>query len=137
MVPAHRENNVFTWKSRDLLRRIGMVFQEPEHQFVTSSVSDEVAVGPKSMGKTDDEAYAIADMMLTTAEPQTVRPSQSIHVIRRREASPFRGVHACRGAEGVGDRRADIRSGFHHMDGNGQADSGRARRGLFRHHGHS
>lgn len=64
MVPAHRENNVFTWKSRDLLGRIGMVFQEPEHQFVTSSVRDEVAVGPKSMGKTDDEAYAIADMML-------------------------------------------------------------------------
>lgn len=64
MVPAHRENNVFTWKSRDLLGRIGMVFQEPEHQFVASSVRDEVAVGPKSMGKTDDEAYAIADMML-------------------------------------------------------------------------
>ena len=41
-----------------------MVFQEPEHQFVTSSVRDEVAVGPKSMGKTDDEAYDIADMML-------------------------------------------------------------------------
>ena len=47
-----------------LRKRIGMVFQEPEHQFVTSSVRDEVAVGPKSMGKTDDEAYAIADMML-------------------------------------------------------------------------
>jgi len=64
MVPAHRENNVFTWKSKDLLGRIGMGFQEPEPQFVTSSVRDEVAVGPKSMGKTDDEAYAIADMML-------------------------------------------------------------------------
>ena len=64
MVPARRENDVFTWKSRDLLGRIGMVFQEPEHQFVASSVRDEVAVGPKSMGKTDDEAYAIADMML-------------------------------------------------------------------------
>ncbi len=64
MVPAHRDNDVFTWKSRDLLGRIGMVFQEPEHQFVTASVRDEVAVGPKSMGKSDDEAYAIADEML-------------------------------------------------------------------------
>ena len=40
MVPARRENDVFTWKSRDLLGRIGMVFQEPEHQFVASSVRD-------------------------------------------------------------------------------------------------
>ena len=64
MMPAHRENDPFTWKSRDLLGRIGMVFQEPEHQFVASSVRDEVAIGPKSMGKSDEEAYAIADEML-------------------------------------------------------------------------
>ena len=64
MVPARRENDVFTWKSRDLLGRIGMVFQEPEHQFVASSVRDEAAVGPKSMGKSEEESYAIADNML-------------------------------------------------------------------------
>lgn len=64
MVPERRENNVSAWKSRDLLGRIGMVFQEPEHQFVTSSVLDEVAVGPKSMGVTQEEAYATADDML-------------------------------------------------------------------------
>ena len=56
--------DVSTWKSRDLLGRVGMVFQEPEHQFVTASVRDEVAVGPKSMGKTDEEAYRIADEIL-------------------------------------------------------------------------
>lgn len=28
-----------------------MVFQEPEHQFVASSVRDEAAVGPKSMAR--------------------------------------------------------------------------------------
>lgn len=54
----------FEWKSRDLLGRIGMVFQEPEHQFVANFVRDEVAIGPKSMGKSEDEAYAIADRML-------------------------------------------------------------------------
>ena len=64
MVPPHRANDVSTWKSRDLLGRVGMVFQEPEHQFVTASVRDEVAVGPKSMGKTDEEAYRIADEIL-------------------------------------------------------------------------
>ena len=64
MVPPRRANDVSTWKSRDLLGRVGMVFQEPEHQFVTASVRDEVAVGPKSMGKTDEEAYRIADEIL-------------------------------------------------------------------------
>ena len=64
LVPPHRENNVITWKSRDLLGRIGMVFQEPEHQFAASTVRDEVAIGPKSMGKTDEEAYSIADRLL-------------------------------------------------------------------------
>lgn len=52
------------WKSRELLGRVGMVFQEPEHQFVTNSVRDEVALGPKGMGAGDDEAYRIADDML-------------------------------------------------------------------------
>ncbi|KAB8288930.1 ABC transporter, ATP binding protein [Bifidobacterium ramosum] len=52
------------WRSRELLGRVGMVFQEPEHQFVTNSVRDEVALGPKGMGAGDDEAYRIADDML-------------------------------------------------------------------------
>ena len=64
MVPPRLANDVSTWRSRDLLGRVGMVFQEPEHQFVTASVRDEVAVGPKSMGKTDEEAYRIADGIL-------------------------------------------------------------------------
>lgn len=52
------------WKSRELLGRIGMVFQEPEHQFAAPLVRDEVAIGPKSMGADDAKAYAIADEML-------------------------------------------------------------------------
>lgn len=64
LVPDHRENNVITWKSRELLGRVGMVFQEPEHQFVAATVRDEVAIGPKTMGKSDEEAYAIADTLL-------------------------------------------------------------------------
>ena len=37
------------WKSRDLLPRIGVVFQSPEHQFLTSTVRDELAVGPRAL----------------------------------------------------------------------------------------
>lgn len=64
LVPQARKNNIFSWKSRELLGRIGMVFQEPEHQFVTSCVRDEVALGPKKQGNSEAEAYAIADTML-------------------------------------------------------------------------
>ena len=42
------------WKSRELLTRIGTVFQDPEHQFITGSVRDELAVGPRAL--TLDEA---------------------------------------------------------------------------------
>jgi energy-coupling factor transporter ATP-binding protein EcfA2 len=38
------------WRSRDLLTRIGTVFQEPEHQFVASTVRGEVAVAPRALG---------------------------------------------------------------------------------------
>ncbi|MFE5671895.1 ABC transporter ATP-binding protein [Agromyces sp. NPDC056523] len=38
------------WRSRDLLTRIGTVFQEPEHQFVAATVRDEVAVAPRALG---------------------------------------------------------------------------------------
>jgi energy-coupling factor transporter ATP-binding protein EcfA2 len=37
--PPHR------WRAAQLARRIGSVFQNPEHQFVTSRVADEVALG--------------------------------------------------------------------------------------------
>lgn len=52
------------WRSRELLGRIGMVFQEPEHQFAAPLVRDEVAIGPKSMGASESQAYATADEML-------------------------------------------------------------------------
>lgn len=37
------------WRSRDLLPRIGSVFQQPEHQFLKPSVRAELAVGPKAL----------------------------------------------------------------------------------------
>ncbi|HHV22211.1 MAG TPA: ABC transporter ATP-binding protein [Propionibacterium sp.] len=38
-----------TWRSRDLLTRIGTVFQHPEHQFVAPTVRDELAVGLRAL----------------------------------------------------------------------------------------
>ncbi len=37
------------WKSKQLLTRIGSVFQDPEHQFLASTVRDELAVGPRAL----------------------------------------------------------------------------------------
>jgi len=39
-----------TWTSRQLLTRLGTIFQQPEHQFVTASVRAELAVGLQALG---------------------------------------------------------------------------------------
>jgi energy-coupling factor transport system ATP-binding protein len=42
--PLHR------WRARDLVRAVGTVFQDPEHQFVASTVETELRVGPRAAG---------------------------------------------------------------------------------------
>src|SRR5687768_18202971 len=37
------------WRAAALAARIGSVFQNPEHQFVTATVRDEVALGPRRL----------------------------------------------------------------------------------------
>lgn len=38
------------WRSRELLTRIGMVFQDPEHQLLARTVREELLVGPRALG---------------------------------------------------------------------------------------
>lgn len=52
------------WASRDLLTRIGMVFQEPEHQLLAKTVQDELAVGPRALGMPEDEIAARSEELL-------------------------------------------------------------------------
>ncbi|MFB7842946.1 ABC transporter ATP-binding protein [Microbacterium sp. NPDC056052] len=52
------------WTSRELLTRIGMVFQDPEHQFLTQTVRDELAVGPRALGWDDARIDAVVDALL-------------------------------------------------------------------------
>lgn len=70
-----------TWKSRALARRIGYVFQDPEHQFVARTVLEEMRVGPQVMG-VDAEAR-IAELLhrlrlehLARANPFTLSGGQ-------------------------------------------------------------
>ncbi|GIP34142.1 ABC transporter ATP-binding protein [Paenibacillus sp. J2TS4] len=44
-----------TWSERELRRQVGLVFQNPEHQFVTASVYEEVALGLRIQGKPERE----------------------------------------------------------------------------------
>ncbi|MCY7411869.1 MAG: energy-coupling factor ABC transporter ATP-binding protein [Salinibacterium sp.] len=54
-----------SWKSSELLTRIGTVFQDPEHQFITATVRDELAVGPRALGLPQEEIEArIAELAL-------------------------------------------------------------------------
>jgi len=52
------------WTSRELLTRIGMVFQEPEHQFLTQTLRDELSVGPRALGWDRARTDAVVDELL-------------------------------------------------------------------------
>lgn len=52
------------WTSRELLTRIGTVFQEPEHQFLTQTLRDELAVGPKALGWDAARTGSVVDALL-------------------------------------------------------------------------
>jgi energy-coupling factor transport system ATP-binding protein len=57
-VPPHR------WRARDLVRRVGTVFQDPEHQLTTRRVADELALGPRLTGRPADEISSRVDELL-------------------------------------------------------------------------
>jgi energy-coupling factor transport system ATP-binding protein len=42
------------WKSAELVSRIGTVFQEPEHQFLTNTVLEELEFGPRRVARFDE-----------------------------------------------------------------------------------
>ncbi|WP_229072168.1 ABC transporter ATP-binding protein [Actinoplanes sp. DH11] len=56
--PPHR------WRATTLTQRIGSVFQNPEHQFVTGRVADELALGPRRIGRSPAETRRIVDDLL-------------------------------------------------------------------------
>ena len=66
------------WTSRELLTRIGTVFQEPEHQFLASTVRDELAIGPRSRGVDPAAVDQIVDELL-----------ERLHLAPLAAANPF------------------------------------------------
>ncbi|MBM7084488.1 ABC transporter ATP-binding protein [Micromonospora humidisoli] len=56
--PPHR------WRAPALAGRIGSVFQDPEHQFVTRTVRDELALGPRRTGRPEPAVRGTVDELL-------------------------------------------------------------------------
>lgn len=52
------------WRSRELLTRIGTVFQDPEHQLLASTVRGELEVGPRALGLSETEIAERTDALL-------------------------------------------------------------------------
>jgi energy-coupling factor transporter ATP-binding protein EcfA2 len=66
----------FSWKAKQLISRIGTVFQEPEHQFVTGRVLDELMFGPRHLGHGEERVDELLERLrlthLVEANPYTL-----------------------------------------------------------------
>ncbi|QNE16050.1 ABC transporter ATP-binding protein [Pseudarthrobacter sp. NBSH8] len=66
----------FKWKANQLISRIGTVFQEPEHQFVTGRVLDELMFGPRHLGHGEERVEELLERLrlthLVDANPYTL-----------------------------------------------------------------
>lgn len=63
--PSPKNREPHRWRSKELLTRIASVFQDPEHQFLTSTVRDEIALGPRALKRDTASIDALGDELLT------------------------------------------------------------------------
>jgi energy-coupling factor transport system ATP-binding protein len=56
--------HIARWPARELARRVGTVFQDPEHQFLTGTVREELLLGPRRVGVDEAAARHRADDLL-------------------------------------------------------------------------
>jgi energy-coupling factor transport system ATP-binding protein len=64
LAPSSRRRDPIRWRSRELLTRIGSVFQDPEHQFLTGDVRDEISLGPRALKRSPATVTEITDGLL-------------------------------------------------------------------------
>ncbi|MDR6559380.1 energy-coupling factor transport system ATP-binding protein [Arthrobacter pascens] len=66
----------YKWRAEQLIARIGTVFQEPEHQFVTGRVLDELQFGPRHLGHGEKRVDELLERLrltdLVDANPYTL-----------------------------------------------------------------
>jgi len=76
--PGSRDPHIGHWPARALAARIGSVFQNPEHQFLTGRVADELALGPLRTGRSPEAARQAAGELMTR-----------LHLAPLADANPF------------------------------------------------
>lgn len=64
LATGHGREPLWRWGARRLVRAIGSVFQDPEHQFLASTVREELLIGPRRAGVPEAEARARANELL-------------------------------------------------------------------------
>jgi energy-coupling factor transporter ATP-binding protein EcfA2 len=64
LAPGHGHEALADWRAGTLVRHIGTVFQDPEHQFLARSVRDELILGPRRTGVGADAAARRADELM-------------------------------------------------------------------------
>jgi energy-coupling factor transport system ATP-binding protein len=69
---------IWRWPADELVRHVGSVFQDPEHQFLTGRVRDELMLGPRRTGLDAPAARRRAEELLTR-----------LHLEPLAEANPF------------------------------------------------
>jgi energy-coupling factor transporter ATP-binding protein EcfA2 len=68
--PPHR------WRAGELVQRIGTVFQQPEHQFLTGRVRDELALGAGDTARAEELMERLGLAALAEANPFTLSGGQ-------------------------------------------------------------
>ncbi len=61
-------DEVRTLQPRDIYRKVGLIFQNPDDQLFAHSVSEDVAFGPRNMGFDEDEVKRRIDAALASVE---------------------------------------------------------------------
>ncbi len=112
------------WRSRELLGRIGSVFQDPEHQFLTGSVREEVEVGPKAVGRPAD-----VDALLERLDLAKLARANPVHALGGRTAAAQRRDGARNAPAHPHPRRADLRTGLGDLGAAGRDHRGARRWG--------
>jgi energy-coupling factor transport system ATP-binding protein len=78
LAPGRGHEPIWRWTARELVTRIGTVFQDPEHQFLTGRLHDELTLGPMRAGLDRRAAARRADELLSR-----------LHLVHLADANPF------------------------------------------------
>ncbi len=78
LAPGRGHDPIWRWPAHALARQVGTVFQDPEHQFLSGNVREELMLGPLRTGVERPAARRRADELL-----------ERLHLAHLAEANPF------------------------------------------------